>query len=284
MKIYRVWLPCELNFGIIQSSLNLKIVISKIKMLEIIIQILLTIATSVIGAIYDSKKNPASRLTIFLVVLIILSAILTGFVSWNKTSAAEAEKVAAVKKSDALEEELKNLKKVATSTGKDTSDIKQLVSKIAESFGIKRDSATPEKVANSLLANDAMNAIVSVNDPQLFKKITVQYFPKQIDRDAIQETLVASLKGAGYNLITGSGNPTLKDTQTNSIWYGSNVPEQVVKHLALSLSRAGINIQAIQPFSDKNSRSDMIQIGSSAAALQKQVISVDQIVAMQIAR
>ena len=118
------------------------------------------------------------------------------------------------------------------------------------------------------------------------QKITIQYFPRDLDRDVVRAALLDALKDAGFVLSSGAGNPSLSSVPTNTVWYGTNVPDESIRIVALALMRAGVKLREIKPISNPSSesKSRLIQIGAAARVQQNQAYTVDQVKGMAVPR
>jgi hypothetical protein len=256
-------------------------------MLESILLPLIGLVIALVGVFYDAKERPKSILTAALVFLLIVTSVATGWSSWQRNFQSEESARQAIQDKNKLQEILRNISgQVGYVSGK-VGKIEVSLNTLAQMFGMRSENTTEKSVAESIKANEAMFRIASDKSGQENRKISVQFFPKDIDKDLIQSTLVATLTSVGFSIKSGIGNASLSKTPTNSIWYGAKVPDDAVKLVALSLARAGINIQGIQPFSkdaEKPSKAYLIQIGSYSAIQKDPFYSVEKIVEMKFPR
>ncbi|GAB7128156.1 hypothetical protein JCM19000A_26630 [Silvimonas sp. JCM 19000] len=245
------------------------------------------------GLFFDARKNLRSVGTTLLIVMMAASAIYTGWSSWNKSlasaHAAQTAETRAAKVQTNLDKALTALANldvravnVASQVGRVDSAVTSIsaqVEKLGQALGIRPENQSPEKISQGLKAAQATASIATPAVKQGNAGITIQYFPKDLDRDLIQSVLLNNLQNAGFALKSGNGNPTLKHTPTNSVWYGAQVPAEAVRLVALSLLQSGVQVQSIAPLSDASNpaKARLIQIGSLAAALDKPVYTVEQI-------
>lgn len=248
-------------------------------MVQYVIIPLIGLTIALFGVFFDAKSKPKSIGTITLVVLLILTACLTGWSSWDNNKKSEEAKNQAIEDKNILRDTLLNISNQLSNVGSG-------VTSIAEYFGIQKDNRSNEVLAKSMKADEALSRLSTLKSKQTNKKVTVQYFPKDIDRDLVQSALVTALLKEGFSIKTGVGNPSLTHSKTNSIWYGSSVPDESVRIVALALTRAGVTIRGIQPhsFPNKPSMKNLIQIGSWVKVRNNPPISVEQIITMQIKR
>ena len=135
----------------------------------------------------------------------------------------------------------------------------------------KAKSVTPKIREQSDQANKELIPELKQNSGNK-ELITVQYFPKDVDPDIIQETL----QKLGFKLETGK--PKITEVSTNSIWFGEKVKIEDVKLVAYTLIRAGVQIKAIRPFRNLSEKNPLlIQIGSDADIQDIQPFTVDKI-------
>lgn len=240
---------------------------------------LIGLLIALFGVFFDAKSRPRSAGTITLVALLIITAFYTGWSTWDNNRKLEQDKQQAIEDKNVLRD---TLNQIATNL----SNVGNGINSIAEYFGIKESNRTASVFAKSMQADEALARLSTPETNRINKKITVQYFPKDIDRDLVQSALVAALSKAGFSITSGIGNPTLTATPTNCIWYGSNVTDESIRTVALALTRAGVQIRGIKPYSDPNkpSRINLIQIGSWIEVQNKAPYSVEQISSMQFER
>lgn len=163
------------------------------------------------------------------------------------------------------------LKNFSTQTQKSLDDIDDKLDTI-RSFGFTRPNPSLETIEQSLEANQLRTLISTSTDPDSRQKITVQYFPKDVDRQIVER----SLRELGFELT--SGQPNLKNVPTNAIWFGSEVPIDDVKLVAYTLIRAGVDIKIIRPFRNPGgSKARLIQVGSDAQYQSSSPLSVNEI-------
>ena len=116
----------------------------------------------------------------------------------------------------------------------------------------------------SLSARDAANEIIqrsSADDQNRRKHITVQYFPKNLDKEVNIHIVIPSLQEFGFIVEKKEAVVTWK--QTNAIWFGSRVKPEDVKLVAYTLISAGMKIRWIKPFQKSDPRkASLIQIGA----------------------
>ena len=140
-----------------------------------------------------------------------------------------------------------------------------------ESFGVTDDNPSFSIIQQSLEADKVRTQLSISTDSIIREKITVQYFPKNVDERIVED----SLRELSFDFKTG--NPGLPDVPTNAIFFGDSVPIEAVKLVALTLIRAGVEIKYIRSFRDSTGRSSLIQVGSRKDYIDKMPISVEEI-------
>jgi hypothetical protein len=130
------------------------------------------------------------------------------------------------------------------------------------------------KEEETLEANNQRQAIASTTDTpanlERRKNITIEYFPKDFDKDSVR----AALRGLGFTTLIRESPGT---TPTNSVWFGRSVHVDDVKLVAFTLIRAGVEIRDIRPYLDSGGRESLIQLGGRPLAVNKPVWTVERI-------
>jgi TolA-binding protein len=107
---------------------------------------------------------------------------------------------------------------------------------------------------------------------QRLRPITVEYYPKDVDPEALQATLTK----LGFNLEIKKSEVT--NIPINILFYGKNVSEDDVKLVAYTLIRAGVQIRAIQPFTKlADEKATVIQVGALPGLDSKPALEVEKI-------
>lgn len=152
--------------------------------------------------------------------------------------------------------------------------LNKISSKLEElkSFGFTRPNPSSETVKQSLEANRLRTELLQSTKSDSRQEITVQYFPKNVDRQIVEK----SLYELGFKLTSGRTN--LQDIPTNAIWFGSEISIDDVKLVAYTLIRAGVDIKVIRPFRNPSgSKVRLIQVGSDAQYQSSLPLSVNDI-------
>lgn len=248
-------------------------------MIDYVLLPLIGLLIALFGVFFDAKSKPKSLGTVTLVALLILTTVYSGWSGWEKNRKAEEDTKQAVADKNVLRDTLLN---VSNRLG----DIGHGVDFISEQLGIRKENQSSEVVTKAIQADMAFSRLAATKSTEVNQKVTVQYFPKEIDRVLVQSTLVAALSRAGFSIRPGIGNPSLSQVPTNSVWYGASVPDDSIRLVVLALARAGVGIRGIQPFGDPGTpaKANLIQVGSYNLVQDRPAYSVDQISSMAIPR
>lgn len=118
--------------------------------------------------------------------------------------------------------------------------------------------------------------------------IVIQVYPHKVD----QAKVLAAISNLGYPLKSEDGheirsisaNTTagLREDPTNSLLYTSDVSDQDVRYIALSLVAAGIEVKSIQPYVPHKrnhfaKRKRLVQIGADVTNRNREPLSVEEI-------
>ncbi len=102
--------------------------------------------------------------------------------------------------------------------------------------------------------------------------VQIEYFTKDVDSPQIQEALRAL--GFGFAAKTGK----LLTTPTNAIWVGMAVPDSDAKAVALTLIRAGTQLQKLVRLRHlAGAKVRVIQVGGSAVAAGNKPLTVQDV-------
>ncbi|NJR48483.1 MAG: toll/interleukin-1 receptor domain-containing protein [Leptolyngbyaceae cyanobacterium CSU_1_3] len=137
--------------------------------------------------------------------------------------------------------------------------------KSAESSERMKSKATDSQTAGLTIVGS--QAMVQRSSP-----VTIEYYPKDIDPEAVQKTLTK----LGFNLNIKQASVT--DAPLNILFYGRNVSEDDVKLVAYTLIRAGVQIKYIQPFTKlADEKASVIQVGALRELAEKPALDVEEI-------
>lgn len=142
-------------------------------------------------------------------------------------------------------------------------------------------SQLKQEVQQSFEANAARKQGLSPNDTGRRSEITVQFFPKDVDKDKVTN----ALHELGFKL---DQRPTIiLDAPTNAIWFGTGVNPEDAKLAAYTLMRAGIQLKFFGRFKDSSGqyndvpKTSLIQVGANRALINDRSLTVDEIRAQQ---
>jgi hypothetical protein len=133
-------------------------------------------------------------------------------------------------------------------------------------------------IAGATRANAAIQRVLAATTPEdraRRERTPIEIFYKDIDQKKV-ETAFAEL---GFPLRRPRA--LVPGIATNAVWFGSVVPPEDVKLVALALIRAGVQIRAIRPIQTyivhkKDAR--LIQVGADTAMVDAPAYSVEQVV------
>lgn len=130
-------------------------------------------------------------------------------------------------------------------------------------------------VNQSLQANIELSQISSSKARETRSKITIQYFPKDVDERKVDD----ALHNLGFRL--DKKQPLVVDVPTNSIWFGEKAELEDVKLVAYTLTRAGVQLRAIESFKvPMGKKAFLVQVGASRFVLNEPVFTVEKIRAL----
>jgi len=142
-----------------------------------------------------------------------------------------------------------------------------------ESSRLPRGSLDKYSVQQSLTANQDLQQATRLAPLESRKRVTVQYFPKDVDGKRVE----AALLELGFAI--DKRQASISNIPTNAIWYGEPVKIEEVKLVAFTLIRAGVQIKAIRPFADNSPRRNaaLIQVGADKDVVTNAPLSVEEI-------
>lgn len=104
--------------------------------------------------------------------------------------------------------------------------------------------------------------------------VRIELFAKDLDQALVNQ----ALQELGYPVLRPRA--LVGDTATNALWFGSAVPLQDVRVVALALIRAGVKLRAIRPIQDSLvAKKDLplIQVGADKGVLDQPPYTVEQV-------
>ncbi len=223
--------------------------------------------------------------TLFLLLFLVLIVFIRGLPVLKNTK-YEQDTVQVISEKNVVMQSLQDLTTQIGNVEDSVSSVNEQLAMLGAELGLPKGKRLPESFYIALQANESLAHLTTNELRKANQKITVQFFPKDIDQELVIETLEGVLKGAGFLIKTGVGNPELRDVPTNSIWYGASVPDDSIRIVALALLRSGVKIRSIQPISNPTheSKTRLIQIGSYSPVLDEPPYTVEQVNNMIIPR
>lgn len=208
------------------------------------------------------KASQRAAVLSLLGFLAVLSAL--GYASWGLI---DLERQIGEKKAtlDKLSDEVQTL----TKTRND----------LLQDFGWSENSLMSGNVSatdvdHSIQASVARRQIAAQTDAAARRRIGIQIFSRGVDRVVV----VDALQELGYAVTQKESNPDIpSEFQTNAIFCGPKVPFEDVKLVALTLLRAGVQLEAIEFFQNPRGRDYVMQIGSLYPSQRATPFSVNEI-------
>ena len=101
----------------------------------------------------------------------------------------------------------------------------------------------------------------------------IEAFVKGLDEDKVDN----ALRELGYGIDRPAAR--VSDTETNALWYGSAVPDEDIRVVALALMRAGVKLREIGPIQDTVAKRELplIQLGASRRVVNAPVWTVERL-------
>lgn len=222
-----------------------------------------------IFSLFTNLKNKKKRWLSYILIVFLLSACIFDVVFKTNNNRRSEEELSWSK------DRIKELITILSTFRQETNTTLSNLSKLLISYGWaaeKLNEGTIENIQQSLLANNERNNLTSSQDNLRRNKITIQYFPKDVDKDRVE----IALKELGFRLAEGSTR--VPNIATNAIWFGTNVKTEDVKLVAYTLIRAGIRIKIIRPFRNPHGyRASLVQVGADAVYVNSKSLTVEQI-------
>jgi hypothetical protein len=147
------------------------------------------------------------------------------------------------------------------------------IATLLRAFGWPADKVpTVQAAQQSFAAARARAELAPASAAAQRKTITVEYFPKDVDRRIVE----GALRELGFTVVPG--RTVVADVPTNAIWFGAEVSLDDVRLVAYTLMRAGVGIKGIRPFTSSTpSISRLIQVGADTAYVSRPNITVEQV-------
>jgi hypothetical protein len=210
------------------------------------------------------KLKRRSVLALFLIVLLVTCALQILFNYTSESSSARRQRWS--------DDRIRELTSTLASFRAEANTQLAGITGLLRSYGWSAPRLGGLRTADrSLEAAQARARLAAATAGESRSGVTVQYFPKDVDR----QTVEGALRDLGFRLQAG---PTqVPDVPTNTIWYGSQVPRSDVLLVALTLMRAGIEMKAIEPFSSSTGRATLIQVGADRTYQTRPALTVTQV-------
>ncbi|NQS90451.1 hypothetical protein HQ584_11760 [Patescibacteria group bacterium] len=247
---------------------------------------ILALVFGLISLYMDPKKQKSLALGIITSLLFLICSFAI-FNNYQENKKAEAEKVENEKDIKFLKDRLVEQGTVLTNLSSLTktfqSETKKSLDEIngllTAGWSIERVREEASKWGSFLKAvettkeADKERSKISATSSKVSRQsITVQYFPKNVDKNIVE----SALKELGFKLIRGRAN--FPAYPTNAIWFGANVKIEDVKLVAFTLIRAGVRLNVISPFRErKGTRSNLIQVGTYVKYLNSPLLNISEI-------
>ena len=160
-----------------------------------------------------------------------------------------------------------------------TKDVPDLVTLLRNVFGYSSQNASqarPEDIGRSFEANEARGKLLAkkllaTSAGKLVEKVTVEYFPKNVEGDVV----VKALRDSGFEV---NMKRPQNDEPTNAIWAGDRVSVDDVKLVALTLIRAGVQLKSIRRFRESGGpKANLVQVGADPARNDFPTLSVNDV-------
>ena len=260
-------------------------------MIDVFLYPILWLIGALIASFFDTKKNPHHLVSRLLMISLILVAIASGWIAWEKRQSAEELKqrteelaVQGTTEKHSVSRELSGLQSRVGEVRSAVDTRNEQLEKAAELYSQRSEKQSSELLANTEAAHAKLIQLFTETLKATNRNITVQFVPDVLNRDVMLPALLSRLGDAGFNLAAGIGHSSQKGTPTNSIWYGSDVPVDSVRVVALALIGAGVNVRGIQPYSSdtQGSKGRLIQIGSDPLIQANPPYTVGQVSNMSL--
>lgn len=238
------------------------------------------VGSGLFGLFLDPKNRKAWWAKPTLVMMIIIPAGLAIAFGQQKAESAKRQALQAEKQHQIDQLKILELQMQLKSVSADVGKAIQGLQTLLIGFGFTPETAavaSPERIRKSKLANGLLQEAARSNTPFIKserQRITVQYFPKNVDPDVVEKTL----SDLGFTFVK---RVPQQQGATNAIWFGEDVPLSDVKLVALTLVRAGVDVKTIKPFRRSHPVQDrnlLIQVGTDGDYSEKPSMTIKQIV------
>jgi hypothetical protein len=237
------------------------------------------VASGLISLFLDPKNRKSWWAKPLLVLFIILPAGLAITFGQQRAESARQQALRAEEQHRSDQQEIATLQKQVRDVKDGVESAVTGINTILLGFGFTPETAaaaTEKQIAISQKANTLVKTAIESSDASSKaerQRITVEYFPKNVDPVVIRNTL------SSLGFTFREGTPQQRGA-TNAIWFGQDVPLSDVKLVALTLVRAGVDLKTIRPFRKSHpvpDRNFLIQVGTDAEFSGKTSIGVSEI-------
>jgi hypothetical protein len=134
---------------------------------------------------------------------------------------------------------------------------------------VKADQVLRQKLA----APQSPSKSVATGGAEPVSRVRIEAFVKGVDEEKVNQ----ALRELGYQIDRPPAR--VADKETNALWYGSAVPDEDIRVVALALMRAGVKLREIAPIRDTLSKRELplIQVGASRRVAEAPVWTVDRL-------
>ncbi|MFC2103120.1 hypothetical protein ACFLSS_01705 [Bacteroidota bacterium] len=218
---------------------------------------------------FHKKEKRIRRVTLALVIAPVLIGTIWMYVAYKEVNQLNLQKEQIIVQYDSVKYNYEVLveKKVS------------LEAELMENYGLSRDIiqnlSTSEILEISLSADEVIKKLSLNYVPG--SNIIVRYYNKTID----EERVVIALRSLGYKFKSKNPVQYMQKQQTNSVWFGRQVPLKDCKIIALTLMRAGIPIKAIRPYraslTNPSYKKNIVEVGGDTGLRNNRKLTVEEV-------
>ena len=133
----------------------------------------------------------------------------------------------------------------------------------------------PEPQATRAPANSGNNWQRNRRPARTDNRPVITVYTKNLEKEINIKTVCGDLEDKGFRI--DYKNSQLQSVETNAVWFGRNISIDEVKIVALQLMSAGVQIKAIRPFKNRNSKINIIEVGGDAALNNQAPMTVQEV-------
>lgn len=240
---------------------------------------IITLAIALLSLFTDTKKIksikdiPKNTKILFLIGLIVFSSVAN--IIFTVTEKTEFDRTIKQRNKNIEESNITIQflrKKFLIFDEKLDSNFENLFKTLSD-YGLKDPKKTSlDKINKIIQANKLRDEIISKTVNNNRKNIEIRYFPKDVDG----EKVISALKELDFNITTGVAK--IPNGQTNAIYYGSNVNEESLKLVILTLYRAGVLINGAFTFQNNKGKENQIQVVHSQKVTKNSKLEVEKLI------